>query len=294
MNQYAKGLGITLTGVLLLSPDSLLMRLVELDALTIVFYRGVFLFLWVNIILVFFYKKKILIQFTSLQKPDFLLAVLHALGTFCFVLAVIYTTIAKALIIVSIAPIISAVLSYFFLSEKISISTLLAIVITFLGFGIIFSDDITWNGSWFGNINAIIATFAFSSTFVLSRHKPRQVMPALFISSLLLIATSLCFFPSLRISFFSLAIFFFLGFVLASSFYFLILGLKYISATEVSILTLLETIIAIALAWLFLQEIPNYKTIFGGILILLAIAINAYYQTKSTKKKKEKSYLLEK
>jgi len=49
------------------------------------------------------------------------------------------------------------------------------------------------------------------------------------------------------------------------------LGPRYISATEVSLLILLESVFAPVLAWLVLSEIPAHSTILGGVLILSAL-----------------------
>ena len=53
----------------------------------------------------------------------------------------------------------------------------------------------------------------------------------------------------------------------------LTLGPRYISATEVSLLILLESVFAPILAWLVLTEIPAQSTILGGFFILSALII---------------------
>ncbi len=53
----------------------------------------------------------------------------------------------------------------------------------------------------------------------------------------------------------------------------LTLGPRYISATEVSLLILLESVFAPILAWLVLSEIPAQSTIIGGFFILSALVV---------------------
>ena len=77
------------------------------------------------------HKKNSLQKLSQLDKLDFLMIGLFTISSFSFVFAITYTTIAKALLIISISPMISAVLSYVFLSEKISITTLVALITTF-------------------------------------------------------------------------------------------------------------------------------------------------------------------
>jgi drug/metabolite transporter (DMT)-like permease len=53
----------------------------------------------------------------------------------------------------------------------------------------------------------------------------------------------------------------------------LTLGPRYISATEVSLLILLESVFAPVLAWVLLSEIPAQTTILGGVMILAALGV---------------------
>ena len=53
----------------------------------------------------------------------------------------------------------------------------------------------------------------------------------------------------------------------------LTLGPRYISATEVSLLILLESVFAPILAWMVLSEIPAQSTILGGFFILSALIV---------------------
>ena len=73
------------------------------------------------------------------------------------------------------------------------------------------------------------------------------------------------------------------GLLIAASFSLLTLAPKYISATEVSLIMLLETIFSIALAWLILKEIPNFRVILGGTVILLTLMAHYSYQMKVSK-----------
>ncbi len=285
MNNYTKGLLITLAGVLVLSPDSLLVRLASVDPFTIIFYRGVFMFFWITVMLVILYQKNIFAILTNTDKFDFLLGVLHAAGSFTFVLAISYTTIAKALIIISISPFFSAILSYFLLSEKITIATLFTMLVTFCGFMIIFSDGISFTDSWFGNLNAVLTSFILSGIFVISRHKKKSMMSALLLSSFIATVASFYFAKPLEVSVYSLSVLFMIGLILAVSFSLLTLGPKYIPATEANLLMLLKTIFAILLAWIILQEIPDGKTILGGATILVSLALNSLYQAKKLKQR---------
>ena len=280
MQNYSKGFLITLAGVLILSPDSLLIRLVQQDVFTIIFYRGLLASFWMIIFIAFTYKKKFFIAVVNIDKLDLLVAFLFSIGSYSFVIAISYTTIAKALLIISISPIISAVLSRIFLAEKILLGTLLTIVFTIFGFVVIFYEAGSASGSFLGNISAVVSAFVLSSIFVISRYKKKTTMIPLFYSGIFVAIFTLFFSPILQISAITLYIFLASGLIITSSFLLLTLGAKYIPATEVSLLMLLETVLSIVFAWIFLQEIPALRVIIGGIIIIAALGFNSLWQIK--------------
>ena len=53
-----KGIGLALFGVLLITPDSLFVRLITANSWELIFYRGLIPFVCLLIALLFFYKKK--------------------------------------------------------------------------------------------------------------------------------------------------------------------------------------------------------------------------------------------
>ena len=57
-------------------------------------------------------------------------------------------------------------------------------------------------------------------------------------------------------------------------------GAKYISASEVSLLMLIETIMAPIWVWIFLNEIPSSNTYIGGSIIILTLIVNSLYTLK--------------
>lgn len=281
MKNYTKGFLITLIGVLVLSPDSLLIRLAGQDVFTIIFYRGVFLAFWLGLILALIYKKNFFSTIIRFDKLDFLLAICYAIGAFSFVFAISHTTIAKAILIVSVSPIISAIFSYFFLSEKITISTMWAMIFALLGFVVIFYEKNLGAGSWFGNINAFISAVVLSSIFIISRYKKKSMMVPLFYSGIFVAIISLLFFhPMFQISFNSLLILWILGLIIAVSFALLTLGPKYVSATEVNLIMLLETILSIFLAWWILKETPSIQTTIGGVMVISTLVFHSLWQIK--------------
>ena len=59
---------------------------------------------------------------------------------------------------------------------------------------------------------------------------------------------------------------------------------RFITAAEVNLFFLLETIIGPVWVWLIIKEKPSPETIQGGIIIVLAIAIHSYMSLKKKHK----------
>jgi len=61
-------------------------------------------------------------------------------------------------------------------------------------------------------------------------------------------------------------------------------GAIYISASEVSLLTIIETIMAPIWIWIFLNEVPTFNTFIGGSLIIITLIANSIYNLTIDKK----------
>ena len=137
-------------------------------------------------------------------------------------------------------------------------------------------------GSFEGNVYALLCTALFSISFVLlSRYKEmdRVVLTAFSGVSLSVIAFFFC--DELLIDFKTLVIVMVMGLII-SPFSRVLLGngAKYISASEVSLLMIIETIMAPIWVWIFLNEIPSSYTFIGGSIIIATLIVNSIYTLK--------------
>ena len=55
---------------------------------------------------------------------------------------------------------------------------------------------------------------------------------------------------------------------------------RFITAAEVNLFFLLETIIGPIWVWLVIKEQPSIETLYGGILIIITIAVHSFYKLK--------------
>ena len=120
INNQSKGLILTTIGVLAIVPDSILIRLIQSDILTITFWRALIPGIIISFGVIIFYRKPTLSFVKSPGSSGIIFIIFHSLGTLLFVVSIELTTIANPLFIISTSPIFAAIISWIFLSEPIS------------------------------------------------------------------------------------------------------------------------------------------------------------------------------
>ena len=273
-----KGILITTLGVLFLIPDSLLVRSIAATPLAICFYRGLLggsLLLSLYLIYGLLSNDSKRLNFTL---KEILIILCIALSTICFVLSVHYTTIANTLFLLSTAPFFSIFLSYFLLGEKIRVKDLCASLIALIGVFIISMGSHVSNstiatslGDFFGIGIAIFTALVLT----LARHGSSKLVLrsnaiGMYIAALLVLPFVNNFSVEQETIFYLLI----LSLICVPIGSLLILtGPRYITASEVSLIILLQVILAPILAWLILKEYPGLGSLIGGIFIISAILI---------------------
>ena len=141
MNSHLKGLLIAFFGILILTPDAVLVRLADSNSWTVLFWRGLFFAAGIVVILLLTYRSQAVNELVNIGKGGMLIGLLTALGGTSFVLAIHYTSIAKALVIISISPIVVAIVSLIMLKEKPTLYTWISMILVFIGIYIVMSGD---------------------------------------------------------------------------------------------------------------------------------------------------------
>ncbi|MFB3058340.1 MAG: EamA/RhaT family transporter, partial [Gammaproteobacteria bacterium] len=108
-SQHAKGLIITALGVLLISPDGLLTRLILVDHWTLIFWRALFLCFGMWLIVSLKYPNKAWAKYKSLGRGGAIMVLIYAMGTISFIVAITHTSVANTLIILSTTPLFAAI-----------------------------------------------------------------------------------------------------------------------------------------------------------------------------------------
>lgn len=190
-----------------------------------------------------------------------------------------YTSVATSVLIVDSSPLLVAVLSFFFLGEQISWSTIIGICISMAGAAIIVYNDVVSSMGYVGVVLAAMGAAGLACYLVVGRamRKGMALMP--YVSSVYGVSflTIVCITLVARVELWPVCRRDLLLFVLLalgpSCFGHTIYNhvMKQVSATVVSTAIIAEPVGASLLAVLFLHEMPDTLTLIGGVCIMTGI-----------------------
>ncbi len=273
---HAKGMLITVAGVLAVSPDSLLIRLVSADFMTLMFWRGLLVAVTLAVGLLAVHKIKIRTKFGAIGRPGLIFAGLFSLNSFSFVLAVEMTTVANTLVLISAAPFFAAVIARLFLGETVRRQTWLAILAAFAGILVIVSGSVG-SGALVGDLAALVTALGLAIQFnILRHHRNVNMIPAIAVGNVMTALISLPFAGTLAVTSLDILWLGLLGIVVMPVGAALITtGPRYLPAPEVSLILLLETVVGPFWVWLVLGEEPSGRAFIGGAIVIAALADHA-------------------
>ena len=278
------GTSVTVLGVLALCPDTLMLREVqEADDWTVTCFRGIFFgaFMMAFQIAHDGSPSRTLNSLRSLGSLGVVAGAVQGVSMLFFTLAVQNTAVANVLVINSTNPVFAAIFSYLILKERIPWKTAVVMVMCFGAILVVFSTELgksSDSSALLGNLFALGAASTIGLYFVLVRlaatHDPAaDMLPCNIVSGIVTAVVALAIGRGTRLL--TPRDYGFLvaqGMGLAVSFGLLTVGPSFISAPEVSLYTLIETIIAPVYVYLAGFEAPPQNTIYGGIMILVALS----------------------
>ena len=172
-SDHARGLLITACGVLVISPDGLLTRLIGTDHWTMIFYRALFLSFGMLLVLGFTRRGRIWQQYRTLRGGALFKVAAYSLGTISFVFAINHTSVANTLVILSTTPLFAALVSRVLLGEKIEPRVMAAIGLVGAGIGVIaYGSAGDRDASLLGDLVALGGAFFLACGFSFVRRFP--------------------------------------------------------------------------------------------------------------------------
>ena len=190
------------------------------------------------------------------------------------------TTVANAMFLFASAPFLAAVFGWIILREDVRKATWVAIIFALIGIVIMVIDGIS-AGQVTGNLSAILSALGFAVfTIALRWGKLEDMLPAVFLAGIFAIITAavICqvkgygfsvprndILIALSMGVFQVG----LGLTIFT------IGSKVVPAAELALLSMTEVLLAPIWVWFFLGETASFYTLFGGLILMLAIAGNA-------------------
>ena len=284
LSNQKKGSLLAFVAVMFITPDTLLIRLSNIDTWGMLFYRGAIPFFVVLSALLIFYKKNFLKALINVGYVGIFYIISFSVCNITFIVSIQNTNVANTLIMIALAPMLSAILGAIFLKEMPDKKTWLAILITLLAVLYIFYDSIQI-GSFFGNIMGLVTASGLAVNAVLIRSaKERDLLPSAVIGKLCVAIFAIFFVDSFELNGKDIIYLPLMCVVcVAIPFVLVTIAPRFIPAEEVNLFFLLETILGPIWVWLVIKEQPSLETIIGGSIILVTIGIHSFIKLKDNK-----------
>ena len=287
MNNLGSGLMLALAGALLLTPDTLLMRLSELDGGAMLAWRACLaglVFLSIGLIARFREEKENRARVASFGFLSLVICQIGNASFFAFGIAL--APVAVVLLAVATVPVIAAFLGYFLLGELADRRVWATIVLVFSGILMSVAGDIergmniefeTLLGACCGLAVAISLAFNF---VIIRKNKTVPFELAIGLGALIAGCTAFYLWPvAWQVRGASLIYISLTGLIiLPVSFFLLSKASRLTSAANVSMIMLLETVLGPLWVWLGIKETPNSLTLLGGVLVVGALGFFLYRQ----------------
>jgi len=283
LSDQQKGSFLAFVAVMLITPDSIFIRLTNIETWGMLFYRGAIPFLFVLTGLIFFYKKNLFKALIAIGYPGIFYVLSFSVCNITFIISIQNTNVANTLVMIAMAPMLSAILGSIFLKEIPDSKTWIAIIITLISVTYIFHDSIEM-GNFYGDLFGIITAFGLACNAVIARYaKNRDLVPSAVIGKLCVAIFALFFVESFTLVEKDIIIVPLMCIMcVAIPFVLVTIAPRFIPAEEVNLFFLLETIIGPFWVWLIIKEQPSIETIQGGTIIILTIAIHSFLKLKKS------------
>ena len=283
LTDQQKGSLLAFVAVMFITPDSLFIRLSNIDTWGLVFYRGIIPFLSVFLVMLLIYRLNFfkLLLGNSIYGAGYI--VTFSLTNITFVLSIQNTNVANTLVMIALAPMLSAIFGTIFLKERPDRNTIIAIAITFLSVLYIFYDSLKV-GNILGDVLGFITAAGLAAGATIIRAgKDVNLVPSAVVGKLVVAVVALFFIDSFELKNNDIYIIPAMCILcVAIPFVLVTMAPRYITGAEVNLFFLLETIFGPVWVWFVIKEQPSLETIQGGAIIILTIAIHSFLAIKKT------------
>ncbi|MEO0618856.1 MAG: DMT family transporter [Pseudomonadota bacterium] len=274
MTPYVKGLLLTLAGVVLMSPDAVLIRLINVDAWALLIWRGGLMALAMLALLAIAFRGNIRRGFRGFGLGGLIASFALCFGNIGFVTAMTEEKVALVLVVFATVPLFGALIGWGGYGEKIPARTWIAIPAAMAGLAVAAQASLQ-TGVVFPLAMALCGTLMLATFLTILRHEPgvnNYAATALGSAFAAIVALGFADPGVIAGSSDKLAFTVLLClFVLPAAMAFFSAGPRYISSADVGLVLLLETVLGPLWVWLVIAEAPALSTLFGGAIVIATL-----------------------
>ncbi|MFD2190602.1 DMT family transporter [Pistricoccus aurantiacus] len=273
-----RGYLITGAGVLLLSPDALFVKSIDVNLATFMFWRGLLLGLVLSLIALLRYGQRLPEAIAACGSARLWCPLAFAASAWCFVGAARLTAAGNALVIMNLAPVAAGLIGLFFFHQRLRTQTWVVIAICVLGASLMVAGEVG-KGSPLGLIIALGIPIAIAVNTTVASVQPGRSGSRRGVDTTVLLPFG-CVIIALPAALLGgielppaeeltkLAL---MGLFLPVAYYLIQTGPRYLPGAEVSLMMMLETLVGTLLVWAVVGEVPRPLAFVGGALILGAM-----------------------
>jgi drug/metabolite transporter (DMT)-like permease len=247
-----------------------------------VFWRSLFAFAFVFLVLLM-RKRHPWLSVRAAGLPGLVSGLMWAIMFTAFLFALSLTTTANALVVMSVAPLLTALFAKVFLKDPVPVRTLLAAGAAALGIAGMFSSDLSAHYAGMAIAFMIPIASAINVVVLRASHANLDLVPAVMLGGAISCLIALPFALPLNASTRDIALLAFLGITqLGLPCMLLVIAARTLLAPEIALLSLLEVVLGPLWVWLLVGEEPGRATLVGGSVVLAALVLNeiaAFRQT---------------
>lgn len=273
--EHLRGLVLCATGVVVISPDALIVRSVDADAWTTVAWRGIFTAIG-TVVLLLVLRPGVAPRARRLTGAHLFAGALFAAASIAFVSALDRTDAASVLVIIAAGPLIASVLGQVFLHQRAAARTWLTGLAVVAGLALILGGSVG-QGDVDGDLLALAGATCFAGYLTVSRAaRPADMTPAIAVGGVGAALVGLLAGADPGIGGRDLLLLALLGVViLPVSLTLITRATHHVAAPEVNLVALLETLLGPLWVWLAVGERPSGEVLAGGLLVVGAVTIHS-------------------
>ena len=257
-----------------LSIGGVLLRLMDsAGGWQVMFYRSITFALTVFVVVAWRHRGRVAEAFGAIGGARIAGGVISGAGSIAYIFALLHTTVANTMFIISVTPLCTALLAWIVIGERPLRATWLAIAVAVAGLAVMFSQGVT-ETRMLGSALAFAAAMAMAAMIVIIRRARHvDMVPAQCLGGLIAALVASFMVDSFAVPVADLGRMVLLGAVqIGAGFMLITMGARHLPAAQVSLLALSEMVLAPLWVWLAVDEVPAAVTLMGGVLVIAAVA----------------------